>query len=476
MWLEPAKQATPPPGQKPGAEKAPKPQDGNPSSDQQQRLKPHHLEATRRVRLFSPELNLEEADHLVIWFKDAAETGPRPVNPGFDPTPPSKANAAGELAGPIGDKKPAGKSPSMLTANPHQGKEKEAGLSAAGPQSSNVSTAKAKKPLNLKAQDVKAHVVRSENRNDLESLECRGKVRVKQEPAGPEDKGVDIRGDSLQLNHFADGNILVVNGNARNLAWVQLDKLTMQGKEVNIDQRANRSWINDIGVMQMLTATDFEGKKLDHATQVTIHWNKEMLFDGKFASFSGGVTAEQNNSHLACQEMQVTLDRPVSFKEGERNGTPAKVERLVCSGGAGQSKQQVMVDDTKFEGSKLVGYQRLYVPELDVDNPEGKMKASGPGILNLLQLGAAEDGALGPPQNKKTTQTASAPKVKEELKLTRVYYTGSLHADNKQRIATFYDDVKVYNLSADDPDVRVDEAHHRCTRTAITPRRRRSLP
>jgi len=76
-----------------------------------------------------------------------------------------------------------------------------------------------------------------------------------------------------------------------------------------------------------------------------------------------------------------------------------------------------------------------------------------------LQLGAAEDGALGPPENKKTTQRASAPKVKEELKLTRVYYTGSLHADNKQRIATFYDDVKVYNLPADDPDVRVDEAH-----------------
>ena len=118
-----------------------------------------------------------------------------------------------------------------------------------------------------------------------------------------------------------------------------------------------------------------------------------------------------------------------------------------------------MVEDTKFEGSKLVSYQRLYAQELHVDNLEGTMEASGPGILNLLQLGAAEDGALGPPENKKTVQNPSAPKVKEELKLTRVYYTGRLHADNKQRIATFYDEVKVYHLPADDPDIRIDEAH-----------------
>src|SRR4029077_7586698 len=245
----------------------------------------------------------------------------------------------------------------------------------------------------------------------------------------PEDKGVDIRGDSLQLNHFIDGNILVVTGNARELAWVQLDKLTMQGKEVNIDQRANRSWINDIGVMQMLTATDFEGNKLAKPTQVTIHWNKEMWFDGKRAFFSGGITAEQNNSDLRCQEMQVTLDRPVSFKEGERNSTPAKVQQLVCGpgaqepGGQGPSRQLVIVQDTKFEGSKLVGYQRLHTQELHVDNTEGKMDA-GPGILNLLQLGTAEDRAIGPVESQKPSKNPPAPKVKEELKLTRIYYAG----------------------------------------------------
>jgi lipopolysaccharide export system protein LptA len=458
VWFEPAKPNGVPLSGKPGNDKAPPSPDPNLPADQQ-RLKPHHLEATGHARVFSPELNLREAEHLVIWFKDIAETGLPPVNPGLADHPAPGKTGDATSVGPIGDNKGArGDSSARLTANPLASRGRDVKSPSTTTPSSQASGSAPKKPLNVSARDVKAHVVRSDNKNDLESLVCEGAVRVKQEPATPEDKGVDIRGDTLQLNHFIDGNILVVTGNARELAWVQLDKLTMQGKEVNIDQRANRSWINDIGVMQMLTATDFEGNKLAHPTQVTIHWNKEMHFDGKQAFFSGGVTAEQNNSRLRCQEMQVTLDRPVSFKEGEKNSASAKVEHLVCD--HGQSKQPVMVEDTKFEGSKLVGYQRLHSQELYVDNKEGKMEASGPnGIFHLLQLGTAEDGTMNSPEIKKTPQRPAAPKAKEELMLTRVYFSGRLGADNKKRIATFYDDVKVHHLPADDPDIQVDEAH-----------------
>jgi lipopolysaccharide export system protein LptA len=458
VWLEPAKPQADSPAGKPRDEKPTKPQDDNAVAEQQQRLKPHHLEATRRVHLHSPELNLEEADHLLIWFKDAPATG-IPSDPGFgEPPATGKSATRGELTSSTGSeqKRMAGNFSPPPAGNPLPIKGNDSGFPRKDPQSEANATSKPKKPLNVKARDVKAHVIRTDNRNDLESLVCEGTVRVKQDPASPEDKGVDIRGDSLQLNHFVDGNILMVTGNARELAWVQLDKLTMKGKEVNIDQRANRAWINDIGVMQILAATDFEGNKLAQPSQLTIHWNKEMQFDGKRALFSGGVAAEQNNSHLRCQEMQVTLDRPVSFKEGERNGPPAKVEHLVCD--RGQSKQPVVVEDTKFEGSKVVSYQRLHCQEMHVDNQEGKMQASGPGILNLLQLGSAEEeGPLSSGASKPSQPRTSG--VKEELQLTRVYYFGRMHADNKKRLATFYDDIKVFHLPADDPDIQVDEAH-----------------
>lgn len=450
VWLEPATPA--------GAAPV-KPQPAT-NAEPQQRMKPHHLEATSHVRLISPEMNLNKVDHLVIWFKDAPETGfvAENLRLNQDEKPPSGAMLGGDLMNRGGaDKDKA----SVLTSNTATEKGGEVGRPLAGQPTSTAAPAKPKKPLNLEARDVKAHVLRTGAKNDLQSLECQGTVHVKQEPATLEDKGVDIRGDNLQLNHFVDGNILVVTGNPRQLAWVQLDKLTIQGKEVNIDQRANRSWVNEIGVMQILTATDFEGNKLANPTQVTIHWNKEMQFDGKTAFFSGGVTAEQNNSRLQCQEMQVVLDRPVSFKEGEKNGSSAKVERLVCD--HRQSKEPVMVEDTKFEGSKLIGYQRLRSEELYMDNKEGQMEAMGPGNLNMLQLGTADDDPLASPTVQKTPPTKPAPRGKEELQLTRVLYSGKLHADNKQRIATFYsehtDDVEVYHGPADDPDIPIDKAH-----------------
>jgi lipopolysaccharide export system protein LptA len=447
VWLEPSDPA--------GKLPAKAPSDQHSSVETQQRLRPHHLEAMNRVRLRSPEMIVEKADKFVIWFKDAPE---RDLMADGPPRNVDEKTKIGPKAGSTNDfatSENTGKDkPSTLVSHPIPAK----GNSGIGqPAPTNPESTKPKKPLKLEARDIKAHVLRAGNRNDLESLECQGRVRVKQEPATPEDKGVDIRGDFLQLNHFLDGNVLLVTGNPQTLAWVQLDKLTIQGKEVNIDQRANRSWVNDIGVMQMLTTTDFEGNKLANPTQVTIHWNKEMQFDGKTAFFSGGVTAEQNNSRLQCQEMQVDLDRPVSFKEGERNGPPAKVEHLVCD--RRQGKEPVMVEDTKYEGSKVIAYQILRAQEVHVNNKEDKMEAPGPGILNLLQLGTADDDPLSTPPPKKGPQSKPAPRGKEELQLTRVIYAGTLHADNKQRIATFYDDVEVYHGPSDDPNLKIDKAH-----------------
>ena len=69
-----------------------------------------------------------------------------------------------------------------------------------------------------------------------------------QQGATSEDKGVDIRGDTLELTHKLEGDLLVVSGD---LAWLQMDKLLIVGSTVNIDQAANRAWVNGIGAMRI---------------------------------------------------------------------------------------------------------------------------------------------------------------------------------------------------------------------------------
>jgi lipopolysaccharide export system protein LptA len=402
VWLEPA-----------GADKA-----------QEQRPRPHHLEASGQVRIDSPDLQVvDPTDTLVIWFEDGPAIGEPGNRAVFQPLPEAGAGVQ----------------------TPPSPSEKRAGQ---GGQPSD----KPKNRLRLSAHVVKAHVSRSGNKSDLKNLECAGTVRVLQDPAGPDDKGVDIRGDSLQLTHQAEGNLLVVTGNSQNLAQVQLNKITIHGHEVQIDQVINTAKVDGAGHMLLLTATDFEGNKLAKPTELVIHWDKAMRFDGKHAEFSGGIQAEQNASRLLCQEMQVYLDRSVSFKQGEPNGQPAKVEYLVCD--QRQTKKPVFVEDHKWQRGQLIGYQRIVAPAISADNKNGTLSASGPGIVSLLQMGAAANLPNGgvPPAKAVKQQ-------KQELLLTRISYAGLMNGENVRRIAKFYDQVQVIHGPADDPDLNVNPAN-----------------
>jgi lipopolysaccharide export system protein LptA len=415
VWLQPAE---------PGA----------PAGNDQQRLRPHHLEATGHVTADSPELHVKEpTEHLVVWFRDAPPAAlpvAVPEQPGQKPAANGPAASAAAPAG----------TATAPSANP------AAGATAAAPP------AKPKQPINLCARSIETYVVRTGAKNELDKLWCEGAVAVHQDPATPEEKGVDIQGDTLQLNHFPEGNVLVVTGK---LARVQLDKLTIHGPEVNIDQKNNNAWVTGAGAMEMPATTNLSGEQLAKPGELTVHWNKDMFFNGNCAEFHGGVQAEQGNGRLLCQEMQVFLDRPVSFKEGEKRDQQPKVRTLVCD-------KSVRVEDATWEGRKLVKYDRLSSPAVSMDNEEGVVQASGPGVVHLLQLGSADDNGFGPPPRGPAPQGGTPAKGKpapEELKLTRVTYLGHLHANNKTRTAIFYDGVEVFNLPADNPDLPLDADH-----------------
>ncbi len=216
---------------------------------------------------------------------------------------------------------------------------------------------KAKKPLSLSARSVEVHVLRAGNKHELERLWCEGSVHVHQDSDAKDDKGTDIRGDTLQLNHSPDGGILVVSSHSTesSLARVQFNKLTIMGPEVNIDQRSNRALVNGEGAMQMLTDTNFDGVKLPKPTEMTINWKEKMDFDGLGAHFTGGVQATQEHSRLLCMEMRVNFDRPVSLKGGNKGGPSPKVDILLCD-------KDVFIEEEMWQGPSalaIVAWPRL---------------------------------------------------------------------------------------------------------------------
>lgn len=443
VWLEPADR-TP---------------NGSKSADSNRRLA-RQLEAMGHVSATAPDLRVRDSDRLAIWFKNVAPAGgqlpavltvPSASSMPGAAAPPAPADATVAAPLPQGPATAATATPSVpvqVPAPPLLGLNPAAGK----PQAPGQTPAKDKPPIELTARSIEAYVLRSGPRNDLEKLWCEGSVYVHQDPSSPEDKGVDIRGETMQLTHFLDGNILNVTGD---LAQVQLDKLSILGPEVNIDQRANKAWVQGVGAMRMPSQAGFDGKKLAKTTDLVVQWNKSMFFNGKEAEFHGGIQAEQDNARLICQTMRVTLDRVVSMREGERASQPAKVQTLLCD-------RSVEIEDNLIENGKTVAYKRITCQELVLDNDtesgdDSRVNAPGPGEVRIMQPETKDDGGFGAIGGQPSPKQPAPPKQpanaapQQEMKLTIIKYTGKMFADNQKRVARFYDQVEVVHVPSDDP-------------------------
>jgi hypothetical protein len=446
VWLEStesppaAKSATPP--SEPDAAKAPAAVKPNgPNSAPEDRRRPRRLEANGHVSLDSKDLKIPKAERLHINFEDA---------------PPGEADKL-TAAPPMGPKPTT--APSAV-----------AGANPAMPQQQGVlpSTDGNKQPIELTARTVDVKALRDGSRNDLKEVHAEGQVHVVQAGATPEDKGVEIKGDALDLFGSPNGHRLKVTRPGDPYAYVQLDKITLIGPEVNIDQPQNQAWVNGVGSMKMPSKTDFQGNPLEKPVDIVVYWNKGMFFDGKFAEYQGGVQAFQGaDSHLRSSMLQVVLDRYVSLKERQPNqGEPqAALYRMLCD-------KDVELEKGIKEGSgpraKWVEFERVVGQEVLFDNPESELKVSGPGKVWLLKRGSKQDGPLGattvPGGPKPSPPTKPNPPEKKadvkndesEMKLTHVEFEGNMVGYKEKGLVIFTGQVKVTHLPSEDPDIKID--------------------
>ncbi len=395
-----------------------------PGDTGQNARRPQRVEATGHVLTRSREMAIHDTDKLILTFKDGPPRAT--LTPAARPAPASP--------GPV-TRLPEPNRPGAVTP--------PLGASVPGPAPDN----KPARPIDLSAHLVEARVLRMEDgKNELDRLWTEGVVRVHQAPEKPDEKGLDIKGDTLELTKQADGNRLVVTGD---LAELQIDKLFIRGPQVHIDQSENKAWVNGVGAMTMRSNRSFQGNALDHEVDMTVYWNKSMLFHGDNAEFTGSVQAEQENARLACQALQVTLDRPVSLKEGQKSGSPAKVDKMVCD-------RSVRVEDTDYQNGKIVKYQRLDCRELIVNNLDGTAHAIGPGLVRIHQRGdAGPQVTLGQPAPTSPSQA----KKDQEMKLTLVRFTGKMWADNQSHTATFYENIETIHLPTEDRELDPDPDH-----------------
>jgi lipopolysaccharide export system protein LptA len=444
------------------------PSDPNiPAGSDQPKRRPQRVDALGRVTASSPDMRVHDTEWLVLNFTD-----PRPstiqlpdASANRESPAPHEATRKPPDATPAGEQQQPGAIP--LLNNPLQ----------VGP----TDASKPKRPIYLSARQVTAHIVRGGERNDLEKLRCEGMVHVRQDPETPEDRGVEIRGSQFDLNHRVEGNIMTVIGDN---AQVQLNKIFVLGPQIDVDQTTNEVWVTGLGAMRMPSKNSFDGAPLEREVQLTINWEKSMLFDGQLAKFRGGILAEQETGHLFCQEMDVWLDHKISLREGEKRGESPKVQKLLC-------ERDVWIEDVVHKNMRVVSYKRMDCFQLsldnDNDNQETIANASGPGRVRIFALGAnielspgiapttAETSAKSKPAQVQPRRGASTPGAPSraasapgatntsagevETKLTQVTYDGRMTANNRKGSAIFFDNVQAINVPTNDPELKINIDH-----------------
>jgi lipopolysaccharide export system protein LptA len=402
--------------------------------------RPQKVEAFDRVKVHSPEFIVRDCRHLLILFEEGRESLPeaivrkepappdhkveRPGLPALMPLPKDKGPIVPPMSG----------APQPLSKAPDKDKKRQ--------------------PMQLWSRDVQAKIARLGQKSDLRNLIADGTVHVHQDGSEPGDKGVDIKGEILTLDHHPSGSVLVVKGDGRGPAQLQLGELFLVGPKVTINQQKNEAKVEGIGAMHMPSNTSFEGgKAAKPGTRLTVHWTNDMFFDGQGADFHGGVVAYQDTSSMKCETLSVTFDKVISLKEGQKNGQSAKVEKLVAHG-------KVYIADTVHDDKKaLKRYQRLMGHQVEFDHLAGPANVTGPGRFYLLQPGTIEP--VRDPKRIAPPPLPPGPKrddKNKEMTLTRVDFEDHMFSNNKTAIrkSIFRGNVRVYHLPSDTPDVKVD--------------------
>jgi RNA polymerase sigma factor (sigma-70 family) len=209
---------------------------------------------------------------------------------------------------------------------------------------------------------------------------------------------------------------------------------------VELDRQQNKAWVNGAGTIRMPSSVGIYGERLTEPDILTIHWNRDMFFDGRRATFNGGVEAEQGKSRLTCESLQLRFDRDVSLDPDPSESSAVRIESVV-------SDKSVRFENIDRTGDKRSRYSRLEATELSYNAEERVIVAPGPGSLRVLEV----SGAAGAGSDARGFRFSGGTGI-----LTRVDYRGRMFANNTTRTTIFYDGAELVHMPGNNADVAID--------------------
>ena len=241
-----------------------------------------------------------------------------------------------------------------------------------------------------------------------------------------------ITGDHLRLTpqNGTENYRALVSGSVGKFAKIISNDFELAGENVNLNQIANKVWVEGAGTMKLKPSKLQESKnsrgqlgslgqsfgeivKKRTPDELDVEWKGGMIFDGDTIYFENGVTmssqrvnqkGQTSKLKSESQALSVELKQPVDLTQltGSQNIGDVEmreiifVDRIVPSeqvfklasqSSAATKPRPVVVETQLYDtSSKLAEQQRISVPNATFNTDTGALEATGPGSVATHQI------------------------------------------------------------------------------------------
>ncbi|MFT4556465.1 MAG: hypothetical protein ACI92S_001810 [Planctomycetaceae bacterium] len=374
---------------------------------------PRRILAQKNVLLISPRMH-GQMEELQVWFEDA--------------DPPADSSKSKDELTPVSYRVPESAAPLLL---PDEVDDSQ----------------KLKEPVFVSADLTRIRIVRHGDDVDPEVREVwtEGDVRITQHRESA-DGPVVMTGDRLHiLSNSPDAQMVHIIGQPAQLLEPRM-KLT--GEEISFDRARNLAWTDGASELKLPVERDFDGKKLEKPTELTIHSHEQMSFDGRAATFIGRVHASMHDSVMRCQQMEVTMLKPLVFDDRMKPSERPEIATVTC-------QFNVEFNSHVIEEGTLKEVRRAKFARFHLDHRTGKVIAdNGPGTVSLWRRGRGKRAGLAPLAAAGANRAMDAQGT--EWEYSRIKFARDMSGNVKERTTTFRGQIEVIYGPVDEPMVKID--------------------
>ncbi len=441
--------------------KAPPRGDGSPG-DNDEDAQPKRMLAIREVAFASPQIS-GRTDRLEIWFEEGSLPAPPMAQEAralphrvlrHDATAPSIGLAGAKVAGPasrvtVRSNVPvrgleAGRHRKTVAATSKRRKQAFAAIAddavettAQAPPSvsetprQNDAAREPENPMSVTADLIRVRAMRDDGDTKIAEVVTEGHVHVVQDHKSGE-SSLDLTGERLHLWNYSETNQVVdVWGRP---AQVRDRGMQIEGPEIHFDRGQNLANVAGAGVLRLPMKKDLQGNALAATQMLDVFWQEKMDFDGEVAQFYEKVRSQLGESELRCEQMDVTLASRISFSDDTRESQQAEVKLVVC-------REGVEMKSHEYLNTRLLSSRTAKAFEITINRQNGRVTAQGPGTLQDWRRGNGKRAGVEPSAGVRANGSLAAETV--EWEYTRIDFSGHMDGNTDDRIATFYDRVRV---------------------------------